>query len=46
MIPAWNLQGVIPPIRPGIPGHDLDRSQDSNALQAMLKARADLGGES
>ncbi len=26
MIPAWNLQGVIPPIRPGLQGSDADRS--------------------
>lgn len=25
-IPAWNSAGVIPPIRPGVQGHDLDRS--------------------
>ena len=25
---------------------DLDRSQDSNALKAMLKAKAEIGGES
>lgn len=26
MIPAWNMSGVIPPIRPGQPGHSSDRS--------------------
>jgi len=25
-IPDWNGQGLIPPIRPGAPGHSLDRS--------------------
>lgn len=26
MIPAWNVAGVLPPIRPGAPGHSPDRS--------------------
>jgi len=26
MIPAWNISGVLPPIRPGEPGHGADRS--------------------
>lgn len=26
MIPAWNIAGVLPPIRPGAPGHSPDRS--------------------
>ncbi len=26
MIPAWNMSGVLPPIRPNKPGHDADRS--------------------
>ncbi len=26
MIPGWNISGVLPPIRPGVPGHDQDRS--------------------
>lgn len=25
-IPDWNLSGIIPPIRPGVMGHDPDRS--------------------
>lgn len=25
-IPAWNSAGVLPPIRPGVPGHSVDRS--------------------
>lgn len=26
MIPSWNIAGVLPPIRPGAPGHSPDRS--------------------
>jgi hypothetical protein len=26
MIPAWNISGVLPPVRPGKPGHSPDRS--------------------
>ena len=26
MIPAWTMAGVLPPIRPGQPGHSADRS--------------------
>lgn len=26
MIPAWNVAGLLPPIRPGVAGHDFDRS--------------------
>ena len=26
MIPAWNIQSVLPPVRPGVAGHDPDRS--------------------
>lgn len=26
MIPAWTMSGIVPPIRPGLPGHDVDRS--------------------
>lgn len=26
MIPAWNMSGIIPPVRPGQPGHSPDRS--------------------
>lgn len=36
MIPAWNLQGVIPPIRPGAPGHDADRSPYTASLDAFV----------
>lgn len=25
-IPAWTAEGLVPPIRPGAPGHSLDRS--------------------
>lgn len=36
MIPAWNLQGVIPPIRPGMLGHDLDRSPYTSELNSLV----------
>ena len=36
MIPAWNLQGVIPPIRPGMLGHDLDRSPYPSELNSLV----------
>ena len=26
MIPEWNNFGVLPPIRPGMPGHSKERS--------------------
>jgi hypothetical protein len=26
MLPSWNLAGVLPPVRPGEPGHSADRS--------------------
>lgn len=36
MIPAWDLQGVIPPIRPGAEGHDSDRSPYKSSLQTFV----------
>lgn len=36
MIPAWNLQGVIPPIRPGAQGHDSDRSPYKSPLHTLV----------
>ncbi|WP_315131556.1 DUF6932 family protein [Achromobacter marplatensis] len=36
MIPAWNLQGVIPPIRPGAAGHDPDRSPYKSPLHVLV----------
>jgi len=38
MIPAWNLQGVIPPVRPGAHGHDPDRSPYKASLQSLVDA--------
>lgn len=38
MIPAWNLQGVIPPIRPGLQGHDADRSPYKAPLDTFVNA--------
>ncbi|QYJ23861.1 hypothetical protein KYT87_11930 [Achromobacter sp. ES-001] len=38
MIPAWNLQGVIPPVRPGAHGHDPDRSPYRSSLQSLVDA--------
>lgn len=42
MIPAWNLQGVIPPIRPGAPGHDADRSPYTASLDAFVDTMGHL----
>lgn len=36
MIPAWNLQGVIPPVRPGLQGHDADRSPYKTPLHTFV----------
>lgn len=36
MIPAWNLQGVIPPIRPGLQGSDADRSPYKTPLHTFV----------
>jgi hypothetical protein len=38
MIPNWNLQGVIPPTRPGVQGHDPDRSPYLATLHAFVSA--------
>lgn len=38
MIPAWNLQGVIPPVRPGAHGHDPDRSPYKSPLHTFVDA--------
>jgi len=38
MIPAWNLQGVIPPVRPGVAGHHADRSPYKATLDAFVDA--------
>jgi hypothetical protein len=40
MIPAWNLQGVIPPIRPGAAGSDPDRSPYKVPLHAFVDSMA------
>lgn len=36
MIPAWNMAGVIPPIRPGQPGHSADRSPYVASLTTVV----------
>jgi len=38
MIPAWNLQGVIPPVRPGVAGHHADRSPYKATSDAFVDA--------
>ncbi|AUA58299.1 Uncharacterised protein [Achromobacter spanius] len=38
MIPAWNLQGVLPPVRPGAHGHDPDRSPYKSSLHSLIDA--------
>jgi hypothetical protein len=40
MIPAWNLQGVIPPVRPGAAGCDPDRSPYKVPLHAFVDGMA------
>ena len=40
MIPAWNLQGVIPPIRPGAAGSDPDRSPYKVPLHVFVDGMA------
>lgn len=37
MIPAWNMAGVIPPIRPGQPGHSTDRSPYAAPLATVAE---------
>ena len=37
MIPQWNSAGVIPPIRPGQPGHSADRSPYATSLCAFVE---------
>ena len=36
MIPAWNISGVLPPIRPGEQGHSHDRSPYVASLQQLV----------
>lgn len=36
MIPAWNIAGVLPPIRPGAPGHSVDRSPYFTGLDDLV----------
>lgn len=38
MIPAWNLHGVIPPIRPGMLGSHSDRSPYQSSLASLIHA--------
>lgn len=40
MIPAWNLQGTIPPVRPGVAGTDPDRSPYKVPLHAFVDRMA------
>ena len=37
MIPLWNMAGVLPPIRPGMPGHSADRSPYSAVLADVIE---------
>lgn len=37
MIPAWNNAAVLPPIRPGNPGHSTDRSPYHVTLTAVIE---------
>lgn len=37
MIPNWNLAAVLPPVRPGAPGHTADRSPYIVALSQMVQ---------
>ena len=37
MIPAWNLSGVLPPIRPGEAGHSANRSPYRVSLAEVLE---------
>lgn len=37
MIPTWNMAGVLPPIRPGMPGHSPDRSPYSAVLADVIE---------
>ena len=36
MIPSWNMAGLLPPIRPGMPGHSPDRSPYSAILADVI----------
>lgn len=36
MIPDWNISGVLPPIRPGNPGHSPDRSPYQTTLMDIV----------
>jgi hypothetical protein len=36
MIPDWNLAAVLPPVRPGAPGHSADRSPYIATLQEVV----------
>jgi len=37
MIPAWNSSAVLPPVRPGQPGHSPDRSPYSAPLSEVVQ---------
>lgn len=38
MIPVWNMAGVLPPVRPGMPGHSPDRSPYVSALVDVIES--------
>jgi hypothetical protein len=37
VIPSWNIAGVLPPIRPDVPGHSPDRSPYSALLADVVE---------
>lgn len=37
MIPAWTMAGILPPIRPGQPGHSADRSPYGASLSEVVE---------
>ncbi len=37
MIPAWNSSAVLPPVRPGQPGHSADRSPYSASFSEVVQ---------
>lgn len=37
MIPGWNISAVLPPVRPGQPGHSADRSPYSATMMEVVQ---------
>jgi hypothetical protein len=37
MIPDWNISAVLPPVRPGVPGHSPDRSPYRSAFSEVVE---------